>query len=195
MKDDNNKSIWSLFFSFLKIGAFTFGGGYAMVALLENEFVQKKKWLDKTEFLDIVAIAESTPGPVAINSATYIGYKNNGVPGSVAATLAVSLPSFVIIYIISLFFDAFIALEWVGYAFNGIQVCVVYLILSAGLRMLKDVKRDCGSMVILIAVFILSVLFSILSISFSSVFFILLSGLCYLALSSIKRVLGKEDNV
>ncbi len=195
MKDDNNKSIWSLFFSFLKIGAFTFGGGYAMVALLENEFVQKKKWLDKTEFLDIVAIAESTPGPVAINSATYIGYKNNGVPGSVAATLAVSLPSFVIIYIISLFFDAFIALEWVGYAFNGIQVCVVYLILSAGLRMLKDVKRDCGSMVILIAVFILSVLFSILSISFSSVFFILLSGLCYLALSSIKRVLGKEDNI
>ncbi len=195
MKDDNNKSIWSLFFSFLKIGAFTFGGGYAMVALLENEFVQKKKWLDKTEFLDIVAIAESTPGPVAINSATYIGYKNNGVPGSVAATLAVSLPSFVIIYIISLFFDAFIALEWVGYAFNGIQVCVIYLILSAGLRMLKDVKRDCGSMVILIAVFILSVLFSILSISFSSVFFILLSGLCDLALSSIKRVLGKEDNI
>lgn len=195
MKDDNNKSIWSLFFSFLKIGAFTFGGGYAMVALLENEFVQKKKWLDKTEFLDVVAIAESTPGPVAINSATYIGYKNNGVLGSVVATVAVSLPSFVIIYIISLFFDAFISLEWVGYAFNGIQVCVVYLILSAGLRMLKNVKRDCGSMVILIAVFILSILFSILSISFSSVFFILLSGLCYLALSSIKRVHRKEDNI
>lgn len=195
MKDENNKSIWSLFFSFLKIGAFTFGGGYAMVALLENEFVQKKKWLDKTEFLDVVAIAESTPGPVAINSATYIGYKNKGVLGSVAATLAVSLPSFIIIYIISLFFDAFIALEWVGYAFNGIQVCVVYLILSAGLRMLKDVKRDCGSIVILIAVFILSVLFSVLSVSFSSVFFILLSGLFYLALSSINRVLGKEEDV
>ena len=195
MKDENNKSIWSLFFSFLKVGAFTFGGGYAMVALLENEFVQKKKWLDKTEFLDVVAIAESTPGPVAINSATYIGYKNKGVLGSVAATLAVSLPSFIIIYIISLFFDAFIALEWVGYAFNGIQVCVVYLILSAGLRMLKDVKRDCGSIVILIAVFILSVLFSVLSVSFSSVFFILLSGLFYLALSSINRVLGKEEDV
>ena len=195
MKDENNKSIWSLFFSFLKVGAFTFGGGYAMVALLENEFVQKKKWLDKTEFLDVVAIAESTPGPVAINSATYIGYKNKGVLGSVAATLAVSLPSFIIIYIISLFFDAFIALEWVGYAFNGIQVCVVYLILSAGLRMLKDVKRDCGSIVILIAVFILSVLFSVLSVSFSSVFFILLSGLFYLALSSINRVLGKEEEV
>ena len=84
------KLICSLFITFLKIGAFTFGGGYAMIALLENEFVEKKKWLEKSEFLDMVAVAESTPGPVAINSATYIGYKIAGFAGATMSTLAVS---------------------------------------------------------------------------------------------------------
>ncbi len=195
MSENKSKSLIELFLTFLKIGAFTFGGGYAMVALLENEFVEKKKWIDKAEFLDIVAIAESTPGPVAINSATYIGYRNAGVLGSVVATLAVSLPSFVIIYVISLFFDAFIALEWVGYAFSGIQVCVVYLILRAGLSMIKDMKRDKTSIFIFIAVLVLSLLFSILSFSFSSVFFILLSGLLYLVVSSVKRVEENKEEV
>lgn len=195
MSENKRKSLMELFLTFLKIGAFTFGGGYAMVALLENEFVEKKKWLDKAEFLDVVAIAESTPGPVAINSATYIGYKNAGVLGAVVATLAVSLPSFVIIYVISLFFDAFIALEWVGYAFNGIQVCVVYLILRAGLSMLKDIKRDKTSVFIFTVVLVLSLLFSILSISFSSVFFILLSGLLYLVVSSVKRAEETKEEV
>ncbi|MDR3976887.1 MAG: chromate transporter, partial [Gemmiger sp.] len=88
------KLICSLFITFLKIGAFTFGGGYAMIALLENEFVEKKKWLEKSEFLDMVAVAESTPGPVAINSATYIGYKIAGFAGATMSTLAVSIPSF-----------------------------------------------------------------------------------------------------
>ncbi len=195
MSGNKSKSLIELFLTFLKIGAFTFGGGYAMVALLENEFVEKKKWIDKAEFLDIVAIAESTPGPVAINSATYVGYKNAGVLGSVVATLAVSLPSFVIIYVISLFFDAFIALEWVGYAFSGIQVCVVYLILRAGLSMIKDMKRDKTSIFIFTVVLVLSLLFSILSFSFSSVFFILLSGLLYLVVSSVKRVEENKEGV
>ncbi len=195
MSGNKSKSLIELFLTFLKIGAFTFGGGYAMVALLENEFVEKKKWIDKAEFLDIVAIAESTPGPVAINSATYIGYRNAGVLGSVVATLAVSLPSFVIIYVISLFFDAFIALEWVGYAFSGIQVCVVYLILRAGLSMIKDMKRDKTSIFIFTIVLVLSLLFSILSFSFSSVFFILLSGLLYLVVSSVKRAEEKKEGV
>ena len=92
------KLICSLFITFLKIGAFTFGGGYAMIALLENEFVEKKKWLEKSEFLDMVAVAESTPGPVAINSATYIGYKIAGFAGATMSTLAVSIPSFFVIY-------------------------------------------------------------------------------------------------
>ena len=89
--------IKELFATFLKIGAFTFGGGYAMVALLEHEFVEKKRWVSREEFLDMVAIAESTPGPVAVNSATYIGYKIDGIAGAAASTLAVCIPSFAVI--------------------------------------------------------------------------------------------------
>ena len=111
-----------LFWTFFKIGAFTFGGGYAMVALLQNEFVEEKKWVTKEEFLDMVAIAESTPGPVAVNSATYIGYKIEGTAGAAASTVAVCLPSFAVIYLISLFFDQFLRLSVVASAFHGIQV-------------------------------------------------------------------------
>lgn len=188
---DRTKTLISLFFSFLKIGAFTFGGGYAMIALLENEFVQKKKWIDKDEFLDMAAIAESTPGPIAINSATYIGYRIAGVLGSTVSTIAVVIPSFVIIYAISLFFEKFLSLKWVGYAFNGIQVCVVYLILTAGLKMLKVSEKDALSIIIFIVVLVLSILFSVLSVSFSSVFFILLSGLLYLVVSAIEKGVKK----
>ena len=94
------KKILTLFLTFFKIGAFTFGGGYAMLALLENELVDKKKWLTRDEFLDMTAVAESTPGPVAVNSATYIGYKIAGIGGAAAATFAVCMPSCVIIYVI-----------------------------------------------------------------------------------------------
>ena len=146
------KLICSLFITFLKIGAFTFGGGYAMIALLENEFVEKKKWLEKSEFLDMVAVAESTPGPVAINSATYIGYKIAGFAGATMSTLAVSIPSFFVIYGISLFFDQFLSLRWVSCAFRGIQVCVIYLISSAGLKMLKTIERNAFNTVILLSV-------------------------------------------
>ena len=108
-----SKLIFSLFLTMLKIGLFTFGGGYAMIALLENEFVSKRAWIDKEEFLDMAAIAESTPGPIAINAATYIGYKNAGFLGATVSTLGICFPSFVIIYTISLFFDAFLSFELV----------------------------------------------------------------------------------
>ena len=186
--------ILQLFFIMLKIGLFTFGGGYAMIALLENEFVEKKKWLDKDEFLNIAAIAESTPGPIAINSATYIGYKNAGVWGSVFATLGVCIPSFVIIYIISLFFDAFLTLTYVEYAFRGIQVCVVYLILSAGIKMLKGIEKNAFNIIVITATLLCMVLFSIFAVSFSTVFYILISGaagvLVYL-LGKIRRTKQK----
>ena len=97
-----SKLILTLFLCFFKIGAFTFGGGYAMLSLLENEFVEKKGWLTKDEFLDMIAIAESTPGPVAINSATFIGHKTAGFLGSAFSTLGVVLPSFIIIYVIDI---------------------------------------------------------------------------------------------
>lgn len=185
----------NLFFTFLKIGAFTFGGGYAMAALLEHEFVEKKKWISKEEFMDMVAIAESTPGPVAINSATFIGYKTEGVLGALLATVAVSIPSFVIIYLISLVFDCFLSLSYVAYAFKGIQVGVVYLIFSAGIKMAKGLKKDIFSRLILAAVFLLMTFFILTSVSFSSVFYILICGFLAVLLYLIRTAYGVSQTL
>lgn len=170
------KSLGTLFFTFFKIGLFTFGGGYAMIALLEEEFIQRRKWLDKNEFLDMAAIAESTPGPVAINSATYLGYKLAGVPGAATATVAVCLPSFLIIYAISLFFEQFTQLTVIANAFKGIQVCVIYLIFSAGVRMLKALDKSPFATGVLAAVMLVMVGLSLAGVSVSSILLILLSG-------------------
>jgi chromate transport protein chrA len=170
------KSLGTLFFTFFKIGLFTFGGGYAMIALLEEEFIQRRKWLDKDEFLDMTAIAESTPGPVAINSATYLGYKLAKVPGAATATVAVCLPSFLIIYAISLFFEQFTQLTVIANAFKGIQVCVIYLIFSAGVRMLKALDKSPFATGLLAAVMLVMVGLSLAGVSVSSILLILLSG-------------------
>lgn len=170
------KSLGTLFFTFFKIGLFTFGGGYAMIALLEEEFIQRRKWLDKDEFLDMTAIAESTPGPVAINSATYLGYKLAKVPGAATATVAVCLPSFLIIYAISLFFEQFTQLTVIANAFKGIQVCVIYLIFSAGVRMLKALDKSPFATGVLAAVMLVMVGLSLAGASVSSILLILLSG-------------------
>ena len=170
------KKFFNLFFTMLKIGLFTFGGGYAMIALLENEFVSKKEWIEKDEFLDMVAIAESTPGPIAINAATYIGYKMLGFLGSLTATVAVCIPSFVIIYAISLFFDAFLSFTLVSYAFRGIQVCVIWLILSAGLKMLKQMKKTAFSITVVSAVVVCMLVFSLFAVKFSTILYILICG-------------------
>lgn len=170
------KSLGTLFFTFFKIGLFTFGGGYAMIALLEEEFIQRRKWLDKDEFLDMTAIAESTPGPVAINSTTYLGYKLAKVPGAATATVAVCLPSFLIIYAISLFFEQFTQLTVIANAFKGIQVCVIYLIFSAGVRMLKALDKSPFATGVLAAVMLVMVGLSLAGVSVSSILLILLSG-------------------
>lgn len=170
------KSLETLFFTFFKIGLFTFGGGYAMIALLEEEFIQRRKWLDKDEFLDMTAIAESTPGPVAINSATYLGYKLAKVPGAATATMAVCLPSFLIIYAISLFFEQFTQLTVIASAFKGIQVCVIYLIFSAGVRMLKALDKSPFATGVLAAVMLVMVGLSLAGVGVSSILLILLSG-------------------
>lgn len=181
------KKITELFLTFLKIGAFTFGGGYAMIALLENELVSKKNWITKDEFLDMTAIAESTPGPVAVNAATYIGFRLSGFWGAASATLAVCLPSFIIIFIISLFLDRFMSLEYVGYAFRGIQVCVVYLILSAGIKMMKALEKNALNIAVTVTVGVLTVVFSLFAVNFSSIYFILISGFAAAVLFLIKR--------
>ena len=186
------KGYLSIFLTMLKIGLFTFGGGYAMIALLENEFVEKKKWLEKDEFLDVAAIAESTPGPIAINAATYIGYKNAGIIGSMMATLGICIPSFVIIYAISLFFDAFLSLTLVAYAFKGIQICVVYLILTAGLKMLKQMKKTVFNMIIISITLISMIVFSLFAVKFSTIFYILISGACGVVVYFLGKIRKEE---
>ena len=189
----NKTNIFEMFLTFFKIGLFTFGGGYAMLALIESEVVEKKKWIDKEEFLDMVAIAESTPGPIAINSATYIGYKRAGVLGSTFCTLGVVLPSLIIIYVISLFLEAFLEFELAAYAFKGIQAGVVYLIISAGVKMLKGLKKTPMSIAILCSVVVLMVTFSILAIDFSTIIFIIISGIIGLAVYFVGKMKNGEE--
>ena len=165
-----------LFFSMMKIGLFTFGGGIVMLALLENELVSKRQWIDKEEFLDMAAIAESTPGPIAINSATYIGFKMAGFWGALLSTVAVCIPSFVIIYIISLFLSSFLSLSYVTYAFQGIRVAVVFLILQAGVKLFRGVKKTPLSIGIILLTTAAMLLCTLFAVSFSAVFYILIGG-------------------
>ncbi len=195
------KKLLSLFFTMLKIGLFTFGGGYAMVAIIESELVEKKKLFSHDEFLDMLAIAESTPGPIAINTATFIGYKRCGVLGSIFCTLGVVIPSFVIIFIISLFYEQFLALKWVAYAFKGIQVCVVFLIFNAGLKMFIKMKKTPVSVGAVILVVVLMVGLGLFSKNVSSIYYILVGGIVgvisyaiIIASKKIKKTSNEKEN-
>lgn len=129
------KCLLSLFLTFLKLGAFTFGGGYAMLAMMEELFIERKRWLTREEFLDMVALAESTPGPVAVNSATYLGYRCGGVAGAAVATFAVVLPSFVIILVIAALLKNLMRYAGVQAFLRGVQPCAVAMILATALLM------------------------------------------------------------
>ena len=150
------KKLWQVFVTFFKIGAFTFGGGYAMIPLIQRESVEKRKWVTDEDILDIVAIAESTPGPIAINSATFVGYRTCGVMGSVAATLGVVLPSFGIIFAISFVLRQFQDLKAVQYAFNGIRAGVLALLCKALWGMYKKNQKNWASYIIMAGAFILT---------------------------------------
>ena len=165
-----------LFLTFFKIGLFTFGGGYAMIALLERELVEKRKWIEHDEFINVVAVAESSPGPIAINCATYLGYKRNGFLGSLFATLGVVLPSLFIIFLISIFYEQFMALTFVQYAFNGINACVAFLIFSAGIKMFKSLKHNAFNMIMFSISFVVLLTFSLFAIKFSSIYYVLIGG-------------------
>ena len=183
----------AIFVSMLKVGCVAFGGGYAIIALLENEFIAKRKWIDHDEFLDVVAIAESTPGPIAINVATYIGYKLKGLVGAVLATVGMCVPSFVIMYLVSLFYEQFMEIALVAAAFKGIQICVVYLIASAGLKILKKMKKTLLNIAIFSVTCVGMVLCTLLDIHISSVWFILVAGALGLSLFFVKKVQTKGE--
>ena len=136
------KKIFSLFVTFFKIGAFTFGGGYAMIPLIQREIAEKRKWINNDDILDIIAIAESTPGPIAVNSATFVGYKVAGVSGAAFATLGLVIPSYVIITIVAFFLDKFKHLQVVTFAFNGIRAGVLVLIIKALVSMYKQCPKS-----------------------------------------------------
>lgn len=168
MKQIETKRLYTLLITFLKIGTFTFGGGYAMIPLIQAEVVEKRKWISEKDILDIIAIAESTPGPIAINCATFIGYKICGFIGAATATLAVVLPSFLIISIISVFLREFQNIKIVQYAFFGIRAGVLALIIKAFIVMYRQCPKNLISHIcfatafICIAVFDINVLFVII---------------------------------
>lgn len=186
------KTILKLFITMFKVGLFTFGGGYAMIAVLEHEFVEKNGWINREEFYDMLAVAESTPGPIAINSSTFIGYRLAGVLGSVFATIAMCLPSLIIIYIISLFFDAFLSITLVAYAFKGIQACVCYLILSAGIKMIKKLKKTALTLTLTTLTFIAYITLTLFAVKFSSIFYILIGAGVSLTVYLITVVCKKQ---
>lgn len=175
------KKLCDLFLTFLKIGAFTFGGGYAMIPLIEKETVEKKKWIKSGDILDIVAVAESTPGPIAVNSATFIGYKISGVFGAFAATLGVVLPSFLIIFAVSYVLRQFESIYAVKYAFNGIRAGVLALIVKALVSMYKACPKSLFSYILMgvsfaVAAFInISVIWLIVGCAAAGVFFTLVA--------------------
>ena len=155
------KQLFQLFWTFFKIGAFTFGGGYAMIPLIQREVSEKHKWIDESEIINIVAIAESTPGPIAINMATFVGYKNCGVVGSVCATFGVVLPSFLIISVISFALTQFSQILAVKYAFEGIRAGVLALILKALVSMYKKCPKNAPSYILMAVSLIVAAFLSI----------------------------------
>ena len=177
----NRKNILlDLFFTFFKIGAFTFGGGYAMIALLDRDCVDNKKWITSDELMNITVIAESTPGPIAINCATYTGYKMKGLLGAIVATLGMILPSTIIIYIVSIFFGDLLSNSIISNVFKGIRVAVCILIVQAAIKMIKKVMKNSKKKLlpsIIISSFFLFVLTSnLLGTHFSTIYLILVSG-------------------
>ncbi len=158
---DKKSKILALFLTFLRIGAFTFGGGYAMIPLIQKEIVENKKWLTDEDILEIIAISESTPGPIAINSATFVGKRVAGFFGALVSTLGVILPSFLIIFTISLVLEKFKDIKAVQYAFEGIRAGVLALIVKALWSMYKQSPKNAVAYIVMASAFIITSFFDI----------------------------------
>ncbi|WP_026522702.1 chromate transporter [Butyrivibrio sp. VCB2001] len=184
-----------LFLTFVRIGLFTFGGGYAMLSIIENICVEKKKWITHDEMMNVTVIAESTPGPIAINCATFVGYKKAKVPGAILATFGVVLPSFIIIFAISMFLEGFLEITWIAHAFQGIKIAVGILILDAALKMIKKMPKKPLQMGILAASFVVLMLINVLKIHLSSIVVMLTAALVSLAFFQIDKLRRKEGQV
>ena len=181
-----------LFLSFAKTGLFTFGGGYAMITLIENTCVEKKQWISHEEMMNITVVAESTPGPIAINCATYIGYRQKGFIGALTATIGMILPSFCIIFAISMFLDHFLEITWIAHAFRGIKIAVGILILDAAIKMLQKMQKKIMPMVFVLCAFAAMLLINIFSARISSIILMLAAGFISLIIFIAKKPAAKE---
>lgn len=182
--------LFDLFITFAKIGLFTFGGGYAMIAIIENNCVEKKQWITHDEMMDITVIAESTPGPIAINCATYTGYKTAGLLGSIVATLGIVLPSFLVIYFISVFMSNFLEIKIIANAFKGIKIGIGLLILDVGIGMVKKMPKKKLPRLIMMLSFVLMTIISMLSLKISTITLMLSFGFVSLIVSLCKMKQG-----
>ena len=165
-----------LFLTFAKIGAFTFGGGYAMLSVISDNCVEKKKWITAEDMMNVTVIAETTPGPISVNCATFTGYRQKGVLGALAATAGLVTPAFIIIYLISLFLDRFLAYPVVAYAFDGIKIGVGFLVLDAAIGMMKKVPKDLLSRLLLWGGCLCMLLSDIFAWNFSTISLMLIAA-------------------
>ena len=184
-----------LFFTFAKIGLFTFGGGYAMISIIENQCVERKKWISSDEMMNMTVIAESTPGPIAINCSTFAGYKRAGIPGAFAATLGMVMPSFIVIYFISMYLDNFLELSIIANAFKGIKIGVGFLILNAGITMLKKMPKKKLSKVIMICSCITMLCIDFFAWKISSISLMVVAAMVSLVLFNIQEIQKQKGSV
>ena len=184
-----------LFFTFAKIGLFTFGGGYAMISIIENQCVERKKWISSDEMMNMTVIAESTPGPIAINCSTFAGYKRAGIPGAFAATLGMVMPSFLVIYFISMYLDNFLELSIIANAFKGIKIGVGFLILNAGITMLKKMPKKKLSKVIMICSCITMLCINFFTWKISSISLMVVAAIASLVLFNIQEIQKQKGSV
>ena len=182
-----------LFLSFAKIGMFTFGGGYAMIALIENECVENKKWITSDDLSTVTAIAESTPGPIAINCATYTGYMQAGMAGAVSATLGMVAPSFLIIYFISMFFDNFLEITIIASAFKGIKLAVGVLIFQAAVNMIKKMKKKLRPRIFMITAFTVMMIINITAVKFSTIWLLVIAAVVNVVIYEINRIKTQKE--
>lgn len=184
------KLLRELFLTFAKIGLFTFGGGYAMIALIEDNCVERRGWITHDEMMNVTVIAESTPGPIAINCATYVGYRQAGFMGALIATLGIVLPSFVVIYVISMFLDNFLEIEIIASAFKGIKLAVGILILDAAYTMIKKMKGGTQARVIMLCAFAVMLCVNVFAWNFSSIALMLIAAAVSLVIFCVRSRKG-----
>ena len=184
-----------LFLTFAKIGLFTLGGGYAMISVIENNCVERKQWITHDEMMDVTVIAESTPGPIAINCATFTGYKKAGFMGALVATFGIVLPSFVVIYLISMLLDNFLELTIIANAFKGIKIAVGLLILDAAITMLKKMHKKKLPRAIMICSCIAMLCINIFAFDFSSISLMIIAAVVSLIIFVINGAPEQKGSV